>query len=198
MPESSIRHPAGKIKEMWGNKMITIKDVEAFRESLKKGDRLIYIEDVPKDEGIKGRQKTRRTMTVDKVHKHTVDLVQGRIKRNAMLKEVLIQNLRQPSVPLPTPVSRAETRETRKNRIMNLVYHGLDHDEIARRTGYSKGTIANTIRHVRQKGQETRERNAQIIKLKQEGMRTKDVAERLGCSKSLVSEVYKRYREEQA
>ena len=195
MPESSIRHPAGKIKEMWENKMITIKDVEAFRESLKKGDRLIYIEDVPKDEGIKGKQKTRRIMEVDRVYKHTVDLVQGRIKRNAMLKEVLIQNLRQQSVPLPTPVSRAETREARKNRIMNLVYHGLDHDEIARRTGYSKGTIANTIRHVRQKGQETRERNARIVKLKQEGMRTKDIAKKLDCSKSLVCEVYKRYRE---
>ena len=117
--------------------MIKVKDVEAFRESLKKGDKLIYIEDAPRDEGMKGRAKIKRIMTVDKVHKHTVDLVQGKIKRNAMLKEVLICNLKQPIVPLPAPVNRAETRETKKNKIMNMVYHGLDQDEIVKRTGYS-------------------------------------------------------------
>lgn len=175
--------------------MIKVKDVEAFRDSLKKGDKLIYIEDAPRDEGVKGHQKIKRSMTVDKVHKHTVDLVQGKIKRNAMLKEVLICNLKQPIVPLPAPVNRAETRETKKNKIMNMVYHGLDQDEIVKRTGYSKKTVANIIRHVKQKGQDAANRNAQIIKLKQEGMKTKDVALKLDCSKSLVCEVYKRYRE---
>lgn len=175
--------------------MIKVKDVEAFRESLKKGDKLIYIEDAPRDEGLKGRAKIKRIMTVDKVHKHTVDLVQGKIKRNAMLKEVLICNLKQPIVPLPAPVNRAETRETKKNKIMNMVYHGLDQDEIVKRTGYSKKAVANIIRHVKQKGQDAANRNAQIIKLKQEGMKTKDVALKLDCSKSLVCEVYKRYRE---
>lgn len=194
MPESSIRHPAGKNKEMWENKMIIIKDVEAFGDSLKKGDELIYIEDAPRDDGIKGRTKIKRIMSVDKVYKHTVDLVQGKVKRNVTLKEAMICNMKQPAVP-SVPVNRAEAREIRKNKIISMACQGLDQDEIVGRTGYSKGTIANVIRHTKQKGQKVAERNAQIIKLKQEGMHTKDIAKKLDCSKSLVCEVYKRYRE---
>ena len=176
--------------------MITIKDVEEFGKSLKEGDRLIYIEDVPRDDGIKGRMRIKRIMKVERVNKHTVDLVQGKVKRNVMLKEAMAFNLRQPVNPT-SQAGRAETRETRKNEIMNLVYQGISQDEIAKRTGYSKGTISNIVGHTKRKGQKIAERNAQIIKLKQEGMRTKDIARKLDCSKSLVCEVYKQYREKQ-
>ena len=174
--------------------MIKIKDVEEFGDSLKKGDKLIYIEDAPRDDGIKGRTKIKRIMSVDKVYKHTVDLVQGKVKHNVTLKEAMICNMKQPAVP-SAPVNRAEAREIRKNKIMNMACQGLDQDEIAGRTGYSKGTIANVIRHTKQKGQKAAERNAQIIKLKQEGMRTKDIAKSWIVARAIVCEVYKRYRE---
>lgn len=176
--------------------MIKVKDVEAFRESLKKGDKLIYIEDAPRDDGIKGRTKIKRLMSVDKVYKHTVDLVQGKVKHNITLKEAMICNMKQPAAP-SVPVNRAEAREIRKNKIISMACQGLNQDEIAKRTGYSKGTISNIVGHTKRKGQKIAERNAQIIKLKQEGMRTKDIARKLDCSKSLVCEVYKQYREKQ-
>lgn len=48
---------------------VQMKEVEAFRQSLKRGDKLIYLEEAPRDDGIKGRAIIKRVMEVDKVHK---------------------------------------------------------------------------------------------------------------------------------
>lgn len=174
--------------------LIKIKDIAAFRDSLKEGDKLIYWEDAPKDEGIKGRTKIKRVMEVEKVHRHTVDLKEGKVKRNVTLKELAIYNRKLLSKQSPQ-ISPQESDQTRKNTIMNMIYHGMSREEIAQRTGYSRRTIGNTIRYTKDKKEKAAARNAQIVRLKQEGKRTKDIAKQLGCSKSLVCEVYKRYKE---
>lgn len=79
-----------------GHNPIRMRELEAFKRSLKPGDKLIYMERAVGEDGIKGGTAIKRVMEVEKVHRYTIDLRQGGMRRNVTLKEALIWNRKAP------------------------------------------------------------------------------------------------------
>ena len=75
-------------------KPIQKQELEAFRRSLKPGDKIVYIEEAPRADGTGGFRKIKRVMEVEKVHRFTIDLIKGSTKRNITLQEAIINNTR--------------------------------------------------------------------------------------------------------
>lgn len=164
---------------------ITKKELEKFRDSLKIGDKLMYVEDMPRDDGVKGRTQIKRVMEVEKVYKYTIDLKKGALKRNVTIQEALIHNVKRPN-----PQSQ-ESIQDRRKLILNLTYRGISRAEIAQRTGYSQRAVSN----IQRAGMETRgkikERNEKIAALRANGEKINSIAQIVGCSHSTVSCVLK-------
>lgn len=99
---------------------IQIKELEEFKRSIKAGDKIIYIEETPRDDGIKGKSVIKRVMEIEKIHRHTVDLKLGKLKRNITIKEALIQNRKRQMVAGKTGYSNQRAnkiqRAEKKNR----------------------------------------------------------------------------------
>ena len=169
---------------------VQMKEVEAFRQSLKRGDKLIYLEEAPRDDGIKGRAIIKRVMEVDKVHKYTIDLGAGKLKRNVAIKVAYICNVRKHMAE-----SDRKAREARCKMISDMERRGMTVEEISQQTGYSKCAVRNIQRANEDTVKKRDKRNAEIIRLRKAGKKVKEVAEQLGCSQNLVSGVYKRYME---
>lgn len=122
-------------------KPVRMKDIEAFAKSLKKGDKLIYLEEAPRDDGIKGRTIIKRVMKVEKVHRFTIDLVLGNLKRNVAIKVAYICNVRN-----HTADSERKAREARRKMVIDMVNRGMTIEEISQVTGYSKCALSNIQR----------------------------------------------------
>lgn len=120
---------------------VKMNEVEAFKKSLKRGDKLIYLEEAPRDDGIKGRSIIRRVMEVDKVHKHTIDLISGKLKRNVAVKVAYITNVRNHMAE-----SDRKAREARRRMVTDMVNRGMTTEEISKVTGYSKCALSNIQR----------------------------------------------------
>lgn len=144
----SIEDAAVKIKKIWRLNMesitknpVKMKEVEAFKKSLKRGDKLIYLEEAPRDDGIKGRTIIKRVMKVEKVHRFTIDLVSGKLKRNVAVKVAYITNVRNHMAE-----SDRKAREARRRMVIDMVNRGMTTEEISKVTGYSKCALSNIQR----------------------------------------------------
>lgn len=169
---------------------ITRAELEAYRKTIKIGDRLIYPESLAKKDG--GTRIVKIPMEVTKIYRNIVILRSGRKERSMTIQEALLHNAQRKP---PKKEERQKGIQDRNKKIMDLLYRGISRDEIARKTGYSLHVVSGVIQAAARKKEKISGRHARIIKLKQEGHGVNEIARLVGCSGSTVIRVIRKQME---